>query len=114
MRYKLHTGSVAWVIHRVSGAVLTLYILLHIYILDNLRDPENYNRMLSLMELPAVRLGKAGLLAFIIAHALNGLRLTLLESGIPTSMQKSIFWSAFSAGGLLFILAVWPVLGGVL
>ncbi|MCL5022388.1 MAG: hypothetical protein M1497_03310 [Nitrospirae bacterium] len=112
MRYKPQTGSLAWAIHRVSGLLLTLYIFLHLYVLSQLKDPVGYASVLKTLQLPLVRLGEAGLLAVVIGHALNGFRVTLLEWGVQTVLQKRLFWGAFAVGFLLFIIGAVPILGG--
>jgi succinate dehydrogenase cytochrome b subunit len=107
MRYKLRTGSFAWLIHRLTGIALTLYIFLHLYVLAHLKDPAGYASIMKVMQSPLVRLSEAGLLVLVIAHAFNGFRLTLLDLGMPTGMHKRVFWSAFAIGAAI------TVLGGV-
>lgn len=104
MRYKLRTGSFAWLIHRLTGIVLALYIFLHLYVLVHLKDPEGYASVMKVMQQPLVKLSEAGLLAVVIAHAFNGFRLTLLDLGIPTVLHKRVFWSAFAVGAAITVL----------
>ncbi len=112
MRYKVQTGSLAWIIHRATGIALTLYIFLHLYILSHLSDPAEYTSIMRIMRQPLTRLSEAGLLGLVVAHALNGIRLTLLELGFSTGLQKKIFWSAFSFGALIFVYGGWIIVGG--
>lgn len=112
MRYKLQTGSFAWLIHRATGVALTLYIFLHLYVLSHLRDPVRYASVMEMMRKPLMRLTEAGLLGLVIGHAFNGFRLTMLELGIPTRLQKKLFWTAFFFGGLLFLYGGWIIMGG--
>ncbi len=113
MRYRWQTGSVAWIIHRGSGIFLTLYIFAHLYILTHLKDPKKYAELLGLLENPLVKLGEICLLAMVIAHALNGVRLTLLDLGAPAGVQKTLFLVlVVLGGGTLFLLGAWPILGG--
>ena len=113
MRYKPQTGSFAWFIHRVTGILLTLYIFLHLYVLSSLRDPSRYEALMQTMRTPFVRLLEAGLLGLVIGHGLNGLRLTLIDMGLPTRLQKPLFWAAFGVGAVLFILGSLPIAGSV-
>lgn len=107
MRYKLKTGSFAWLVHRLTGFVLTLYIFLHLYVLAHLKDPAGYASIMKVMQSPLVKLSEAGLLGVVVAHAFNGLRLTLIDLGMPTVRHKRLFWSAFAIGAAI------TVLGGV-
>lgn len=107
MRYKLRTGSFAWLTHRLTGIALTLYIFLHLYVLAHLKDPAGYASIMKVMQQPLVKLSEVGLLALVIAHAFNGFRLTLLDLGMPTGFHKRVFWSAFAIGAAI------TVVGGV-
>jgi succinate dehydrogenase/fumarate reductase cytochrome b subunit len=95
MRYRLQTGSFAWVIHRVSAVVLALYLFIHIPGTD-----------ISIKS-PLVNVIVFGLL---LCHALNGLRLALLDIGVPTGFQKYLFYLAAMVAAVLFILGAGPVL----
>ncbi|MCC6345631.1 MAG: succinate dehydrogenase, cytochrome b556 subunit [Nitrospirales bacterium] len=112
MRYKLRTGSLAWLIHRVTGVALTLYIFLHLYVLSHLKDPEEYKALMGMMRNPLVRLSEVGLLALVIAHAFNGVRVTLLELGLSTRLQKPLFWTAAVVGAAICLAGAWVLLGG--
>jgi len=112
MRYKLQTGSFAWVIHRVTGISLTLYIFIHLYVLSHLKDPLKYASLIEMMKNPLVKLSEAGLLGLVIGHAFNGFRLTLIDIGASTRLQKKLFLGAFFIGGLLFLYGSWIILGG--
>ncbi len=113
MRYKLQTGSFAWLIHRITGIVLTLYIFLHLYVLSHLKDPAQYVSLMSTMESPVVKLSEAGLLGLVIGHAFNGFRLTLIDVGVSTKLQKPLFWSALVIGAVLFIYGSMFIIGVV-
>ncbi len=112
MRYKIQTGSFAWIIHRATGIALTLYIFVHLYVLSHLKDPEQYKALMGLMKNPLVRLGEAGLLALVVAHALNGIRVTLAELGVPTRFQKLMFKVAVAVGIAAIIFGSIPLMGG--
>lgn len=112
MRYRLQTGSFAWIIHRLTGIALTLYIFLHLYVLSSLRDPVRYEALMGVMKNPLVRIMEAGLLALVISHGLNGFRLTLIDMGVSTKTQKLLFWTALALGASVFILGAVPMIRG--
>ncbi len=114
MRYKLQTGSFAWLIHRITGIALTLYIFLHLYVLSHLKDPLQYSSLIETMKNPLIRLSEAGLLGLVIGHAFNGFRLTLIDFGVPTKAQKKLFWAAFLIGSVLFLYGSSIILRGLL
>ncbi len=112
MRYRLQTGSFAWLIQRLTGIVLTLYLFLHLYVLSSLKDPLHYASVLKLMRSPLVRVSDAGLLGLVVGHALNGFRLTLIDLGMPTELQKKVFYTAFVLGAAIFIAGSVPMIKG--
>lgn len=112
MRYKLQTGSLAWIIHRATGIALTFYIFVHLYVLSHLKNPVQYEALMNMMKNPMVKLSEAGLLALVAAHALNGIRLTLVDLGAPTRFQKLMFWIAAVIGILAVIFGTIPLIGG--
>jgi succinate dehydrogenase / fumarate reductase cytochrome b subunit len=113
MRYRLQTGSFSWLVHRVTGVLLTLYIFLHLYVLSQLRDRAAYEAMMAIMRRPLIRLSEAGLLGLVIGHAVNGFRLTLIDAGVSTRLQKRLFWTGFFLGALLFIVGSAEMLGAL-
>lgn len=103
MRYRQQTGSLAWIIHRVTGIALTLYIFVHLYVLSSLKDPARFESIMGLMKNPFLRLSEIGLFALVISHALNGVRLTLIDLGVQTKFHKILFWCAFCIGSAIFL-----------
>lgn len=91
---------------------MTFYIFLHLYVLSHLRNPLEYASMMEIMRSPLMKLTEAGLLGLVIGHAFNGLRLTILELGASTKLQKKLFWSAFFFGGLIFLFGGWIIVRG--
>jgi len=112
MRYRLRTGSFAWLIHRITGISLTLYIFLHLYVLSHLKDPARYESIMKQMENPIMRLGELALLILVFTHALNGFRLVLIDTGVPTRFQKTLFGIAATTGILIFVFGAIHFLRG--
>jgi len=111
MRYRLQTGYAARMMQRISGVVLTIYIFFHLYFFSSFTDPVVYKLLIRLLDSHFVKFGEAGLLLIVIAHSFNGIRLTLLDIGLPTRMQKTLFFIAMLTGGIAFIVCALPILG---
>ncbi|MDA8086702.1 MAG: hypothetical protein M0Z75_08385 [Nitrospiraceae bacterium] len=103
MKYRSGTGFWAFILHRGSGVLLALFILPHLYMLYFLKDPSRYEAIRSFFfyARPAVRLTGVGVLALVLAHGLNGIRVMLLEAGTPSRFQKALFRAAVLLGLLL-------------
>ena len=68
----------AWV-HRVTGAMLLLYVFLHIYTLSSLTDPAQFDAKMKILGFAFFVLLEFLLALPVIYHALNGGRLILYE-----------------------------------
>jgi succinate dehydrogenase cytochrome b556 subunit len=112
MRYRMQTGSFARTIQRISGVALTIYIFFHLYYFSSLKDPVIFESLRKMLDNPFVKFGEAGLLLIVIAHSFNGVRLILLDMGVPTRLQKILFFIAALTGGMIFFVGAWPILGG--
>ena len=103
MRYKLTTGFFAFIINRLSGVVLAVFLIPHFYSLYFLSDDARYEAIRSFYATPVMRFSEWALLGVVLAHGLNGIRLILLEAGAPTRLQKVFFRIALVAGVLILL-----------
>ena len=78
--YKGREGQWSWIAHRVTGVAIILFLFAHI--VDTALvgwGPDAYNRVVRVYKNPIVGLLELGLVAAIIYHALNGLRIMLID-----------------------------------
>ncbi len=101
--YRGHEGMWSWVLHRITGIAIYFFLLVHVLDTATVRlDPEIYNTVMGAYKTPLMGLGEAGLVAAIIFHALNGLRIILVDyTKWGTRYQKVMFY---------VVLALWVVL----
>lgn len=103
--YRGGAGQWAWLLHRLSGLGILLFLLIHI--LDTglvLFGPEVYDRVVKLYTHPVFRVGEVGLAAAVLYHALNGIRITLLDFYPELSpRQRQIFYGVVSLFALAFL-----------
>ena len=109
-RYRMNAGSWAWLVHRISGMVLAGYLALHILVLSSIRDKTAFERFIAMTDSLPMRLLELALMGTLAAHALNGLRLMLLEAGLPSRYQKPLLgmvtlllFLLMSAGGYIML-----------
>lgn len=102
MRYRWNTGSLAWLVHRVTGIILTFYLIAHIYVLSHLKDPESYIKLMDTMKNPILKIGELILFAIVLKHIFAGIRISLLEMGISTKYQKQMTYA-----GALLVAIIW-------
>jgi succinate dehydrogenase / fumarate reductase cytochrome b subunit len=72
--------------------------------------PAEFNRQLAFYGTPFFKLLEIGLLATVILHALNGIRLTVLDLGLAHKGQRKLFWGlVIGIGAALFIAGAVPI-----
>ena len=101
--YRGREGMWGWVLHRITGTAIYFFLLVHILDTSLVRlSPEAYNAVINTYKTPIMGLGEIALVAAIGLHALNGLRIILIDfTGFGTRHQKAMFWIA---------IALWIVL----
>jgi succinate dehydrogenase / fumarate reductase, cytochrome b subunit len=107
-----YSGMLAFVIQRVTGLALLGYLFLHVLTIHQLREPARFDESMRMFDSPLFKLGEIGLLGAVIAHALNGVRLTLIDMGVGVNAtrQRQMFWYfAVGVGAVLFIAGAIPI-----
>jgi len=100
------SGMVAWVIQRVTGLLLLFYLFLHIHTVSKLAEgPEAFNQAMATFHSPFFKLLEIGLLGTVVLHAVNGVRITLIDLGIGVEKQRHLFWFLTVGIGILIFLA---------
>jgi fumarate reductase subunit D len=89
-RARAHPAYWAFVVHRVSGLLLTLFLPLHFWALSQALDPASLDRFLAWTHRPAVRLTEVAIVVALAAHLGGGVRLLFVELvGWRAEMQKT-------------------------
>ena len=102
--YRGREGMWSWVAHRISGVLIFLFLFAHVLDTALVRvSPEAYNDIMETYKNPIVGLGEAGLVAAVIFHALNGLRVVAVDfwSKGPR-YQRQMFWAVVIGFVVLF------------
>ena len=105
LRYRGNEGMLAWAFHRISGVAIWLFLVLHvldIYLVG--AAPDVYDTLLVLYATPVGIILEWLLGAAVLYHALNGLRIIVMDFWPPlTRWQRQIWylnWIAFAAIGI--------------
>jgi succinate dehydrogenase cytochrome b subunit len=78
--YKGHSGQYSWMLHRITGVAVILFLFMHV--IDTALigwGPEAYDRVVSAYANPFIHLMELGLVIAVLYHSLNGLRITLID-----------------------------------
>ncbi len=80
LRYQGREGQWAWLLHRVTGIGVFLFLALHIFDIFLMAfGPEVFNELLFIYHQPWARIGHIFLFFGVLFHALNGIRVTILD-----------------------------------
>ena len=107
--YRGGIGQSAWLLHRITGVGVLLFLCLHI--LDTALialGPEQYNRIIAIYGLPPFRLMEIVLFASVLYHALNGIRIILIDFWVGlTRYHKTIFYIQMTLMVCIMIPVTW-------
>jgi succinate dehydrogenase / fumarate reductase, cytochrome b subunit len=106
-----YSGMLAWLIQRVSGLLLLFYLFLHVHTINKLsQGPAAFDQAMSFYQNPVFKLLEIALLGNVVLHALNGIRITLIDLGMGREKQRQLFWLlALGIGGLIFLAGAIPI-----
>jgi len=100
---RAHPLWLAYILHRLSGLALALFLPLHFWVLAMaLTDPARLDGFLRLTEAGIVKVAEFGLVFLLAAHMFGGLRLMALEWLPWSPPQKTL--AALSAA-ISFLIA---------
>ena len=104
--YRGDLGMWSWVAHRVTGVLIFFFLFAHVMDTALVRvSPEAYNTVIGTYKNPIVGLGEAGLVAAVIFHAFNGVRIILVDFWAKgTRYQRQMLWAVVA----LFVLVFAP------
>jgi len=103
-KYYKHSGSWAWILHRVTGLGLTAYIYLHIYALTSLTQGEKaFDTEMKLFTTPVFKVLEWLLFSLVLYHAFNGVRIVLVDWANGARYHKKILTVVYALGIVLFI-----------
>ena len=78
--YKGQSGMWSWLLHRITGLGILLFLLIHIVDISLLGfGPKVYNEGIALFSLTIVRVLSLALIGGLLYHSFNGVRIMLID-----------------------------------
>jgi succinate dehydrogenase / fumarate reductase cytochrome b subunit len=114
MFYRWKTGMFAWVLFRLSGLALVFYLSMHIFVISNLHDPSKFDAAMKFLGSWYFRVLELGLLGVVIYHAMNGVRVVMIDFFGFATRQSRLFWSLAVIGVFLFLAGAYPMVSHAL
>ncbi|MEV3901333.1 MULTISPECIES: succinate dehydrogenase, cytochrome b556 subunit [unclassified Mycobacterium] len=102
--YRGDPGMWSWVLHRISGATIFFFLFVHVLDTALVRvSPQAYNEIIETYKSPIIGLMEIGLVAAVLYHALNGIRVILIDFWAKgPRYQRQMLWVV--AGVFLTVL----------
>lgn len=87
-------GMWAWILFRISGLVLAAYLFVHIWVISQGRavGADRLDSLFEFFDKPFLVFLDSVLVAVVLYHALNGVRIILMDLGVGVRHHKLIFW----------------------
>ncbi|GAB2754526.1 succinate dehydrogenase, cytochrome b556 subunit [Nocardioides pakistanensis] len=103
--YRGREGMWSWVAHRITGVTLFFFLFAHVIDTAMVRvSPEAYNAAVETYKNPVVGIMEVGLVAAVLFHAFNGIRIILVDFWWPgTRYQRQM---TYAVVGLFLVLMV--------
>jgi succinate dehydrogenase / fumarate reductase cytochrome b subunit len=105
--YRGREGQWSWIAHRVTGVAIILFLFAHV--VDTAVagwGPNAYNKVVHVYQNPAIGLLELALVAFVVYHALNGLRIMITDF-----WPKAVDWNRQMIYGTvgIFVAGMIPI-----
>jgi succinate dehydrogenase / fumarate reductase cytochrome b subunit len=102
--YRGKVGMWSWVLHRITGVAIFFFLLVHVLDTSLVRvSPEAYNSVIATYKTAIIGLGELGLVAAILYHSLNGVRIILIDFWRKGAKKQNLmFWIVVAIALILF------------
>jgi succinate dehydrogenase / fumarate reductase cytochrome b subunit len=103
--YRGGQGMWTWVLHRITGVSVFFFLLVHVLDTALVRvSPEAYDLVIASYKTPIVNLLEIGLVGAVLYHALNGLRVILVDFWAKgPRYQRQMTWAIATVWVLLMV-----------
>ncbi|MEU5691174.1 succinate dehydrogenase, cytochrome b556 subunit [Actinosynnema sp. NPDC020468] len=111
--YRGDLGMWSWVAHRITGVLTFFFLFAHVLDTALVRvSPDAYDKVIETYKNPVVNLFEVGLVGAVLYHALNGLRVMLVDfwSKGPKYQRLMLWvilviWAGVMAPGAYYMMA---------
>jgi succinate dehydrogenase / fumarate reductase cytochrome b subunit len=100
--YRGDPGMWSWVLHRITGVLTFFFLFVHVLDTALVRvSPNTYDEVIETYKTPFINLLEVGLVGAVLYHALNGIRVMLVDFWSKgTQYQRPMLWT---------IIGIWVV-----
>jgi succinate dehydrogenase / fumarate reductase cytochrome b subunit len=105
--YRGDPGMWAWVLQRITGVTIFFFLFVHVLDTAVIRVNENtYTEIIDTYKTPIIGLMEIGLVFCVLYHALNGIRVILIDFwGNGPKYQRTMLWIVLGVFAVVFTAA---------
>lgn len=113
--YRGQSGQWSWLLHRVTGLGVLLFLLVHIVDITLIGfGPKVYNDAIAVFSLWPIRLVSLALIGSVLFHGFNGLRIILIDFwAAGYKYQQQMFYGVLALTILSFLPMAYFVLAPI-
>jgi succinate dehydrogenase / fumarate reductase cytochrome b subunit len=106
-------GGLAFILNRLTGMGLVLYLYLHLAILSTLvRGPSAWDGFVGIALSPPFLALDVILLTGMLIHGLNGIRVGLVGLGLVVNRQRALLIAFMAIAALVAVIGALRIFGG--
>ena len=99
MAYRRHSGSWAFLLHRITGVGLTAYLFMHIFALSSLsKGRAAFAEEMKTFSTPPFKVAEWLLGLLVMFHAFNGIRIAIVDFSDGAHYQKKLLSAVYVVG----------------
>ena len=105
------TGFLSFALRRLTGVALVIYLFIHMWVIGSmLGGPESFDARLAMVQTPIFKFLEIALLAGVVYHSVDGIRLLIVHYFKVTQYRRSLFYAVLAVSVLLMIAGGLPML----
>jgi succinate dehydrogenase / fumarate reductase cytochrome b subunit len=112
LSYRGREGYWAWLLHRVSGVAIVLFLFLHVLDTSLIGfGPAAYESFVFLYRIPVFRVLEVALAGAVLYHGINGIRIIVIDFvDKSTRIQRQLWYLVWASFIILFLPAAFIML----
>ena len=105
------SGFISFALRRLTGVALVVYLFMHMWVIGSVNaGPEAFNTRLAFVQQPFFKVLEVALLAAVVYHAVDGIRIMIVHYTGVTEYRRSMFYAVMAVSVLLVIAGGVPII----
>ncbi len=105
------TGFFSFALRRITGVALALYLFLHMWVIGSINQgAAAFDARLATVQQPIFKFLEIALLAAVVYHGVDGIRLLIVHYFNVAEYRRSLFYAVMAVSALLIIAGGLPML----